>query len=109
MMSDSYFMILSCFFSFCENKIAAEDVRACRTIPDLTKSQLELCYFHNDVFSTALKGFELAVKECEKQFERNRWNCSNLITKKRNPQSSNLLKKGMSCMWRDGIKIIRST
>lgn len=44
------------------------DVRAtCRTVPGLTKDQLELCYRANDVTSAALDGLDLAVRECQHQ------------------------------------------
>lgn len=44
------------------------DVRTiCRTVPGLTKEQLELCYRANDVTTAALDGLELAVKECQLQ------------------------------------------
>ncbi|CRK93532.1 CLUMA_CG007065, isoform A, partial [Clunio marinus] len=71
------------------------DVRAsCKTVPNLTKAQLELCYRANDVTMAAIEGLELAVKECQHQFRWNRWNCSSLSTKSRNPHSSNLFKRG---------------
>ncbi|KAG4065433.1 hypothetical protein HA402_002831 [Bradysia odoriphaga] len=71
------------------------DVRTiCRTVPGLTKEQLELCYRANDVTSAAIDGLELAVKECQLQFQWHRWNCSSLSSKKKNPHTSNLLKKG---------------
>lgn len=44
------------------------DVRTiCRTVPGLTKEQLELCYRANDVTTAAIGGLELAVKECQLQ------------------------------------------
>lgn len=88
------------------------DVRTiCRTVPGLTKEQLELCYRANDVTTAAIDGLELAVKECQLQvndsnvtnnrivminlqFQWHRWNCSSLSSKKKNPHTSNLLKKG---------------
>ncbi|CAO1363206.1 unnamed protein product [Diamesa tonsa] len=71
------------------------DARAtCRTIPGLTRDQLELCYRANDVTSAALEGLELAIRECQYQFRWNRWNCSSLSTKSRYPHSSNLFKRG---------------
>ncbi|KAG5675873.1 hypothetical protein PVAND_005741 [Polypedilum vanderplanki] len=71
------------------------DVRAsCKTVPNLTKSQLDLCYKANDVTLAAIEGLELAIFECQHQFRWNRWNCSSLKSKSRNPHSSNLFKKG---------------
>lgn len=44
------------------------DVRtSCRTVPGLTKQQLELCYRAKDVTAAALDGLELAIKECQLQ------------------------------------------
>lgn len=44
------------------------DVRTiCRTVPGLTKEQLELCYRANDATTAAIDGLELAVKECQQQ------------------------------------------
>uniref|UniRef100_A0A1B0BRQ0 Protein Wnt n=1 Tax=Glossina palpalis gambiensis TaxID=67801 RepID=A0A1B0BRQ0_9MUSC len=66
----------------------------CRSVPGLTKDQLELCYKASDVTAAALEGLDLAIKECQAQFQWHRWNCSSLNTKSRNPHASNLLKKG---------------
>ncbi|XP_075151230.1 wnt oncogene analog 10 [Haematobia irritans] len=66
----------------------------CRSVPGLTKDQLELCYKASDVTTAALEGLDLAIKECQTQFQWHRWNCSSLNTKSRNPHASNLLKKG---------------
>lgn len=41
----------------------------CRTVPGLTKEQLELCYRANDVTTAAIDGLELAVKECQLQVD----------------------------------------
>lgn len=57
------------FFSsrYC-SLLSMSDIRAsCRTIPGLTKEQLDLCYRANDVTSVALDGLELAVRECQQQ------------------------------------------
>ncbi|XP_055918641.1 protein Wnt-10b [Eupeodes corollae] len=71
------------------------DARAtCRSVPGLSKDQLELCYKASDVTLTALEGLELAIRECQVQFQWHRWNCSSLSTKSGNPHSSNLLTKG---------------
>ncbi|XP_058977366.1 protein Wnt-10b [Musca domestica] len=66
----------------------------CRSVPGLTKDQLELCYKASDVTTAALEGLDLAIRECQTQFQWHRWNCSSLNTKSRNPHASNLLKKG---------------
>ncbi|XP_035904469.1 protein Wnt-10a [Anopheles stephensi] len=71
------------------------DVRAtCRTVPGLTRDQLELCYRASDVTAAAIEGLELGVRECQYQFQWHRWNCSSLSTKSRNPHTSNMLKRG---------------
>uniref|UniRef100_A0A182WGH4 Protein Wnt n=1 Tax=Anopheles minimus TaxID=112268 RepID=A0A182WGH4_9DIPT len=71
------------------------DVRAtCRTVPGLTRDQLELCYRASDVTASAIEGLELGVRECQYQFQWHRWNCSSLSTKSRNPHTSNMLKRG---------------
>uniref|UniRef100_A0A182P5R1 Protein Wnt n=1 Tax=Anopheles epiroticus TaxID=199890 RepID=A0A182P5R1_9DIPT len=72
------------------------DVRAtCRTVPGLTRDQLELCYRASDVTAAAIEGLELGVRECQYQFQWHRWNCSSLSTKSRNPHTSSMLKRGM--------------
>ncbi|XP_065080548.1 protein Wnt-10a [Ochlerotatus camptorhynchus] len=71
------------------------DVRAtCRTVPGLTREQLELCYRASDVTAAAIEGLELGVRECQHQFQWHRWNCSSLSTKSRNPHTSSMLKRG---------------
>ncbi|XP_058452542.1 protein Wnt-10a [Malaya genurostris] len=75
--------------------VCLPDVRAtCRTVPGLTREQLELCYRASDVTAAAIEGLELAVRECQHQFQWHRWNCSSLSTKSRNPHTSNMLKRG---------------
>uniref|UniRef100_A0A182F0Y7 Protein Wnt n=1 Tax=Anopheles albimanus TaxID=7167 RepID=A0A182F0Y7_ANOAL len=71
------------------------DVRAtCRTVPGLTRDQLELCYRASDVTATAIEGLEQGVRECQYQFQWHRWNCSSLSTRSRNPHTSSMLKRG---------------
>lgn len=110
-------------FLFC-SMLSLSDVRSsCRIVPGLSKKQLELCYRANDVTSSALDGLDLAIRECQTQvnfsfcfvneivcckinecfffccfqFQWNRWNCSALANKKRNPYLSIFLKKGEYC------------
>lgn len=66
----------------------------CRSFPGLSKEQLDLCHRHPEITSAAVQGLQLAVHECQFQFQWNRWNCSSLNTKNRNPHSSVLLKRG---------------
>jgi wingless-type MMTV integration site family, member 10 len=68
----------------------------CRNFPGLSKKQLELCYRYPDVMEAAIHGLQLAVRECQFQFQKHRWNCSVLETKNRNPHSSVFLQKGSS-------------
>ena len=50
------------------SRFAMSDIRStCRTIPGLTKEQLDLCYRANDVTSVALDGLDLAIRECQYQ------------------------------------------
>nr|CAD7423541.1 unnamed protein product [Timema monikensis] len=66
----------------------------CKTFPGLSKEQLELCHRYPDVTMTAVEGLQMAVDECQYQFQWHRWNCSSLSTKNKNPHSSVLLQKG---------------
>ncbi|CAG9829506.1 unnamed protein product [Diabrotica balteata] len=70
------------------------DTTICRTVPGLTKAQIELCYQQPDATLVALEGLNQAVKECQYQFHGNRWNCSSLETRGQNPYISSILKKG---------------
>jgi len=66
----------------------------CKNFPGLSKKQLELCFRYPDVMASAIQGLQLAVTECQYQFQKHRWNCSALETKNRNPHSSAFLQKG---------------
>lgn len=66
----------------------------CKTFPGLSKEQLDLCRRYPDVTASAIQGLQLAVDECQYQFQWHRWNCSSLSTKNRNPHSSVLLQRG---------------
>ncbi|XP_018328498.1 protein Wnt-10b [Agrilus planipennis] len=72
---------------------AFRDTTVCRTIPGLTKAQVELCYRQPDTTEMALQGLEQSVKECQQQFATHRWNCS-ISTKSRNPHTSVMFQKG---------------
>ncbi|GAB0088954.1 Protein Wnt [Sergentomyia squamirostris] len=91
-------LALSIFLVRSINVPAIVDMRiiqtTCRTIPGLTKEQIELCLRASDVTMAALDGLELAIQECQNQFRWHRWNCSSLSNKSRNPYASNLLKRG---------------
>ncbi|CAH0556905.1 unnamed protein product [Brassicogethes aeneus] len=70
------------------------DTKVCRTVPGLSKSQIELCYQQPDTFVAALEGLKEAVNECQYQFQGHRWNCSSLATKSKNPHNSAIFQKG---------------
>ncbi|XP_060516591.1 protein Wnt-10a [Cylas formicarius] len=70
------------------------DPTFCRTVPGLTKHQIELCYQQPDATLQALQGLNQAVKECQHQFQGYRWNCSSLSTKGRNPYISAMFQRG---------------
>ncbi|XP_018580255.1 protein Wnt-10a [Anoplophora glabripennis] len=70
------------------------DTTICRTVPGLTKSQIELCYRQPDSTLAAIQGLNQAVKECQHQFQGHRWNCSSLSTRGQNPYISAILQKG---------------
>ena len=83
----------------------------CKNFPGLSKKQLELCFRYPDVMSPAVQGLQLAVNECQFQFQKHRWNCSALDRKNRNPHSSNFLQKGtnfsLQCLISTEYKDIR--
>lgn len=66
----------------------------CKTFQGLNKDQMEICQQYPDVTSSAMDGLQLAVDECQYQFQWHRWNCSSLSTKNRNPRNSILLQRG---------------
>lgn len=66
----------------------------CKNFPGLNKKQLELCFRYPDVMAAAIQGLQMAVSECQFQFQKHRWNCSVLERKNRNPQVSPILQKG---------------
>ncbi|KAJ8867610.1 hypothetical protein PR048_031413 [Dryococelus australis] len=70
----------------------------CKTLPGLSRQQLDMCRRHPDVALAAVEGLQLAVDECQHQFQRHRWNCSALRRRSRNPHSSAFLHTGASTM-----------
>lgn len=51
----------------------------CRKVPGLVRSQRRLCQRSRDVFAVISEGAKLAIDECHRQFESERWNCSTKI------------------------------
>ncbi|XP_062570962.1 protein Wnt-10a-like isoform X1 [Saccostrea cucullata] len=66
----------------------------CKTFPDLTPRQYTLCSMYPDVTASAIQGIQVGVHECQNQLKDNRWNCSSLEKKNKNPHASPLLKRG---------------
>lgn len=77
-----------------EHSLLVATGTVCKTFPGLSKEQLDLCRRYPDVTTSAIQGLQLAVDECQYQFQWHRWNCSSLNTKNRNPHSSVLLQRG---------------
>ncbi|GJQ69848.1 putative ligand for members of the frizzled family of seven transmembrane receptors [Trypoxylus dichotomus] len=66
----------------------------CGTTRGLTRAQMDICMRLPNVTREALNGVQMAIKECEEQFRKERWNCSSLITKSGIPYSHKLFSKG---------------
>ena len=50
--------------------------RFCDGMPDLSLKQREMCEADRDVMASIRYGANLAVKQCQYQFQYRRWNCS---------------------------------
>lgn len=67
----------------------------CRALPvQLSQAQANLCKRYPDVTLAALHGQLMAVGECQYQLRGNRWNCSGLAARTRNPRSHPIFSRG---------------
>ncbi|KAK7065852.1 Protein Wnt-2b [Halocaridina rubra] len=48
----------------------------CENIPGLVRRQRVLCERHPDAMMAVTEGATLGVRQCQKQFQDSRWNCS---------------------------------
>ena len=48
----------------------------CDNIPGLINRQRRLCKMNRDVMISMVQGAKMGVRECQRQFSENRWNCS---------------------------------
>ncbi|CAH0394339.1 unnamed protein product [Bemisia tabaci] len=80
----------------------------CKVLPGMSKEQLALCYRNPDVIMAAVEGIHMAVDECKFQLKDNRWNCSTMETKNKNPHSSIILQRGQSNMQRLATSVMNS-
>uniref|UniRef100_A0A0B6ZS06 Protein Wnt n=1 Tax=Arion vulgaris TaxID=1028688 RepID=A0A0B6ZS06_9EUPU len=66
----------------------------CKTYPELTSPQYNMCRKYPDVTASAIQGVQVAIHECQFQLRTHRWNCSALEKKNKNPHASPMLAKG---------------
>ncbi|XP_018917980.1 protein Wnt-10a [Bemisia tabaci] len=90
--------LLLLFFGVGESRLFVERFpvgsAVCKVLPGMSKEQLALCYRNPDVIMAAVEGIHMAVDECKFQLKDNRWNCSTMETKNKNPHSSIILQRG---------------
>ncbi|XP_059580290.1 protein Wnt-4 [Alligator mississippiensis] len=54
------------------------DPSACEGLKGLTEEQVQICQRQAEAMDSVKRGAELAVEECQHQFQNRRWNCSTL-------------------------------
>ncbi|XP_058802671.1 protein Wnt-10a isoform X3 [Phymastichus coffea] len=85
---------VSCLMSNSVEDWVSGSAVVCNGIPGLTKEQRELCHRSPDVTVAAIKGIEMAIAECQHQFQWHRWNCSSLTPSSVTQHSSVILQRG---------------
>ncbi|KAK9719462.1 wnt family [Popillia japonica] len=84
-------------FTWIESKLPPTNYKSwsiCGTTRGLTKAQMDICMRLPDVTKEALNGIQMAIRECQEQFRKERWNCSSLVTKSGIPYGHKLFSKG---------------
>jgi len=52
------------------------NLTTCYGVPGLSSQQMSVCQSKPDLIPTLRRGANLGITECQKQFEKERWNCS---------------------------------
>lgn len=52
------------------------NLTTCYGVPGLSSQQMSVCQRKPDLIPTLRRGARLGITECQKQFEKERWNCS---------------------------------
>uniref|UniRef100_H2ZYH3 Protein Wnt n=2 Tax=Latimeria chalumnae TaxID=7897 RepID=H2ZYH3_LATCH len=54
------------------------DHETCERLKGLTNGQVQICQRHVEAMDSVKRGAEIAIEECQHQFQNRRWNCSTL-------------------------------